>query len=321
MVNPVRTPTISPNNAFSNQSDQQVQYREVVFNFAQALINSGGGGTVTRSSTGTTAGDGNLWTAATDIGIDTSGNGAWIAISLGGNYGGSTLHALLYTNNASADTTPQRVDLVYSTEAYSGGSSSTLPTTAGVQTTVEDMNLIPWTTVTTGRWSSWYTAAGDMMFGVKEEGGNMWRSFTMLFAFTDSDGGGQGSYRFANYHNHSTTETLSHINLASSANWRGFVAGGTAIATIISNSSIFSSTIAWTGGVTFDGSIVDDVINIFGIAANDGRLVGQPPDVYAIQDNFPFGGLDDAEDGQTFRRVSSSGGIMIYFPTASLPIL
>lgn len=326
MVNPVRTPTIDFANAFSS-TVLTVQYQEALFNLGSTFELAGGGGTTTRSSNGTTVDDTNTWGAPSELEINIAGLGAWRAMTLGGNYGGSTLHCLLYAD----DTDPEQFQVRFSSTPYVGGDLSTLPAPASAtdQTAVltnQTNSIIDWATPRNGNWTSWYTSQGDVMFAVKETGQQHFAFWGALLAFSDSEGGGELPYRFAWFSDAGPgSGAMTGANLSSTSNWRGLTGGGqqTAANAVRASSNLSAAAMQWTGGTSQGGAGVDDIWTIYDISAL-GRQIGTFPDLYCVPGNLPYGAFDTTENGQTYRRVAVSsspgtaGNIMAYFPTAEL---
>lgn len=325
MPNPVRTPTIDAFNNFSNQTDRTVQYQEALFNLKQALVASGGGGTVTRSSDGTNVSDGDEWVDANDVNAGTGGSESWCTITLGGSYGGTTLYCLLAATDAASP--PADFTFTIAGNPFTGGDASTLPTTAGAQSSAIPVTPIIGTAVADRHWTSYTTANGDVFFLVKRNGVSQFDFGFMLFAFTDADGGGQGTHRTAIFVNESQTTPggVTGAAFISNTNWRGLRSGGADATTadIRGSSGLQQANIQWTGGTAFDGSTVDDDNKIWDADTADGRFIGSHPDLFFVPNNLPYGTFDATENGQTFRRVCLGGTATIapffmYFPDADL---
>lgn len=322
MVAPLRTWTIVMDTAFTDQLDQQVQYQEAVFNLKNTFINAGW--TVSRSSDGATSGASDLWVDAGDIQFSNSGAAArsWITLAPPSGWlgAGETLELLIDCNNPNPDTTPQLVSIQAADQVYTGGTDQTPPTTAGLETTVITVgdNIIPWTSVETGRWTSWYSSRGDVMFGVKIQGTLQWRHFFMIHSNTNADGGGQGGNRWYMFARDSATaEILTSGNLNSTSSWRGWDAGAAALDNPEAHSTCWQVT-TWTNGLNFNGETITSPIDVLQDVAVRGRAMGSLVDVYATPTTLTAGTLDDSETLQTQRRICF-GDIMLFVTTASLP--
>ncbi len=208
---------------------------------------------------------------------------------------------------------------------FTNGVNGTLPTSDGIETTVlaSGDDMLPWNAPAIGRYSTWRSSRGDIMFGVKRQGEQFFTQFIMLFSNEDDNGGGAGDHRWGYFARSSiNTNVLLSTQLVSTSNWRGATPAGTAAVTTASaQATPWSWSSAWQSGINQEGGTHDVPIDVghnnsFGISP---RYLGQIVDVYATPVNLPFGALDDPERSQTQRRVSMGSGVWVFAPTASLP--
>jgi hypothetical protein len=331
MPNPTRTWTIVINQAFSSSSDQAVQFREMFLAVWNLFIAAGW--TPTRSSNGTTAGAGNNITTTGDVVLGTANFGTRV-LTLSPTWGvlrspagwlssGGLIEILFVVNNTDPDTTPQTAPIVCCSGTYSGGDINTLPSFTGVETAVltSGDDIIPWTTVQTGRYATWRSSRGDVKFGVKVEGTAQWRHFQLITSQVTGDGGGQGNNRFGMFAFSSAgANVLTRANLSNAGNWAGFDTGGAFTDSPLLDTSIASGTASWTNGLDFTGETISVPFDMFANFATRGRYLGTVVDITACP-LIAFGIVDDAETSQVQRRVATGGGVWIYVPTADLPLI
>lgn len=296
--------TVSINNAFSSSSDQAIQYREALYNLKETLMDAGWAVKTSYRGAGSVS-TGDTWTSASLLVYDVAGTGAWIVLENVGVY------ALLFTDNAAADTTPQLIGWRISTQDYTGGTTSALPTTIGTETgayTSASLNLIPWTTATDGRWCSWYTDRGDVMFGIKPKVGTNFRYFFLFTSNEDADGGGVGGERWACWmRSSSTTDVLTSTNLKPVTYWRALRDNGAATADITAHAAVWDETVA----PDHTGATLVRQIDLFHQQALWGRYLGQVVDVYANPSNATFNTLIEAGSPLSLRCI---GDISVWVP-------
>jgi hypothetical protein len=319
MPTPIRTWTVSINNAFGTVSSQLIQFQEALWNLKSTLVAAGW--TVTRSSNTVTASAADNWTSSTNVVLGLAGAGSWIVLQSPSSWPNAPgpVYVSLYVNNATGDTTPQTIGLRISTLEYTGGTTAALPTTLGVETAVltNGDDIIPWTTYTTGNWASWRSSRGDVLFGVKPTGTNQFRFFTMLVSMEDGNGDGVGTQRWFFYSRNNTTNVLAATDLQSSANVRSVDAGGnTLVTTGVLVSPLWLGATAWTGGLDFQGETNDMPIDVYQDSSSGGRWMGQFVDAYAAPTNIPFGTTIGGDITFTFTAI---GAIWVPVPIASLP--
>jgi hypothetical protein len=322
MPNPTRTWTISNNNAFSNQADQQVQFREAVFNLKDTFVNAGW--TVTISSNGTTAGAGDNWATDADVVLGTSGNGSWVVLRspTGWIPNSDQIEGLLYVNDTGAN--PQIAPFQLTTSTWTGGSTATLPTATPSTTVLTSGDeVIPWTSVVSGQWNSWYSSRGDVMFAVKITATLEFRHFFALTGNVDGDGSGKGDQRWGLFARSSTSaEVLTTANIPTSINWRTSNPLGTDLTNALTLDCLVwdtTGTTSWTNGVDFEGNAISGVLSFFSNDSTEGRYLGDFIDFTAAAPNTPAGTLDDSETSQTQRRIVI-GDIWIYVNAADIPL-
>lgn len=329
-----RSWTISPNNVFTDQTDLTLQFQEVLIAIKQTFVAAGW--TVRSSSNGVVADTNDNWNTTADIAFGTwnyttraalTGAASWIVLRAPASFvaaGGGPLDVLLSVND---NTVPYQIaplqlcsdgyDLLGTTAALPGRTAANETT----QLTSPNFNVLPWDEQTNGRWTSWYTSRGDIMFGVKQSGNESFQMFWFLGSNENSDGGGNGSFRW--YYggaslNSGTTNVLSNP-YSSSLNWRGHLTDGTDIAPIllseVSNLASIHNGIDESGQMRFIETrpFITSAANVRDL----GSLMGG--DVAVGLEPQPFGVMDDTEDQQTLRRVYING-FWVYWPTASLPI-
>lgn len=309
---PIRTWTVSVNNNFGTVSDQQVQYREAVYNLKNTFVLAGW--TVTRSSNTTTAGAGDNWASTSDIVLGLAGAGSWVVMSSpSGWLPGQTVYALLAVDNATPDTTPQVIDLRISTREYTGGTTAALPTTTGVQTTTlgsTEEQLIPWTAYTAGLWCSWYNTRGDIMFGVKPQTGSFFRAFYILTSFNV---GGFGEHRWALFASTSTSDVLDHGSFFVA--WRTVNEAGDATSTVTPNGACndLSGFVSFSSGLDHTGSPIQRAIDMYADTTLNKRYLGRLVDVQDTMSGLAFNTLVESGSPLSLRCV---GDILMWVPSA-----
>ena len=323
-MDPDRNWTIVGNRQFTSYSDQRVQYREGLFAISQELIGAGGGGTVSRSSTGSTAADSNLWTAATDIGIDTAGNGAWMTGQLGAMYGSSALYFILATDEASSSLTPRNIQARYSTQPYTGGTTSALPTTVGTQTNLpSSRRILSWTTPVHGRYATWRSTQGDVIYLSKGEDQAWWGAMFMLLAFTKTFEVGEEFVGFA-FRQDSAALTSSNKFLTAIAGatprWESLDSRDAFSIHVRAGSRIIEANPSLPRGASLQGEAESDPVAFFKDGTNANQVLGVHKDIQTSLASLPFGAVDPRENGATIRRVNM-GSLVLFWPAAALPIV
>ena len=324
MVDPVRTPTFHGFDvAFTSQVDQQVQYREACFNHKEAFVAAGWTVIDSVNGTGSAPAGTDTWNTTSDIVFAAGGsNHSWCQLRSPSGFltDSETMDIVLDCNNASPDTTPQQMELYCATTpVFSGGTATARPTSAEETTVLTNgRNIIPWTAVTSGRWTSYYTSRGDVWFGVKPEGILEWRHVNHLFSNDNSNGGGEGNKRFVLFgRSDASFDVFFSSTLVSAANYRGLSPAGTDQDSANGACTAWDVT-TWSGGISAGGQTISAPIDIFFDQSTRGRPLGTWPDMYGVPTSLTAGTLDDSETGQTFRRVCFED-VFLFFPTASLP--
>lgn len=332
--------TISINNAFSSSVDQQVQYREALYNWINTFRIAGW--TVVSSSNSVVAGAGDNIAAPADIVWGTGGGvpRSWVVLSPPSAFWGYTapfevMNLLIVAENTAADTTPQAIEFRMVTNGtYTGGSPTSNPTASGGvdsqpgASTIRS-TFIPWATPLTGNWASWASTQGDVVFGIKPDGVLGWRTWTMVNSFADGEPQlGYGAYRPAIFGIGSTTNGAggSGSALSSSTNWgggsRSFDNASLGATTAQSYAWNFTS---WTSGTENTRGIPASEIFLGNNAAGSAaRFFGRIVDFYGAPVSAPHNEVQDG-DTDSIRLVlcagASGGGLWVPAPAASLPIL
>lgn len=319
MPNPNRTLTIAINQPFSSAVDQVIQLREAAF-FLKSLAVAAGW-SVVRSSDGANAGAADFWTSAAVLRIDTTGSGAWCALSSPPGWASATAQILLYINNAATgiDPTPQGFSIRGTTGVYSGGSTSALPTASAAETAVSSAgNILGHTSPIDIRYATWRSSRGDFMFGIKPVGSGFFTTFIAVVSNADGNGGGIGANRWWVTQLCNGTSVFTPAFLGSASYTSSLSSGGAAVVSTQAYAALAWSMTSWTAGLNFAGETIMDVVTVGANGVANGRQLGQWIDMYAVPPLLGFGTLDDSESAQVQRRVSV-GAIALYAPSASLP--
>lgn len=324
MTNPSGTWTITINNAFDSVTDENDMFKQAFYTLKSLLVSAGW--TVSRSNNGSTCTDADNITSKSAVGLGIAGTGAWAVLSSPSGWlpSSQTLYMLLMVETADVASNPYaQYDIRVSTMNYTGGNTTTLPTTAGVATQlgIASDTLLPGdaSLPTPAYMYCAYNTRGDVIFAVKPAGQPFFCSLVMILSCTDAYGGGQGNYRFSIFSLASgnlTSDVITYSNFQTAAYFIGIDPGGTVADTPQWASSLWAAT-SWVG-VDVQGETVDFPIDVFINHTTRGRYLGTPPDVRAAPVGLTFGELDDAEDDQTYRKVCV-GELWLYAPTASLP--
>lgn len=320
---PNRTWTVGPNLKFTDQTDQVIQFQELLFALKSILVAAGW--TVTLSSDTVTAGSGDRWIDAQDIVLGAAGAGSWIVFRSPSAWASNQIDLLLYVNDTGSNpqNAPMRI-AIEDTDPYTGGSTVALPTTLGAETSVmgSASDMLPWSTVTDGRYATLYTSRGDVMVLVKVTGKPFFSQCHFIQSTTDADGGGVGPRRWMM--SGRTVGATSDVFLT----WTSFAkivsspdgASATNVAVIDSEiSSIVSFNAINSRGETYVAPL-HGWVTTAAAERHLGRLFnGDVGD--SMQSNFhlPFGALVDIEDTGTLRRVCVTE-LFVPWPRASLPI-
>jgi hypothetical protein len=304
------------NNLFSDQLDQRVQYREAIFAFVGAHLAAGW--TVELSTDGTNAPDAtNQWTSAA---ILLYGNAAqpraWIVLRspAGWAVGAGLYHYMLVgLENVNTSTTPRTWTQRGSTIPWTGGSTTTFPTTlnsGNTQWTRNGTNFLSWAAPARARWNAWWTADGDVWFALKGDGvaavSMLACSHSSSF-YADQDGG-FGQYRGKFGLTVGATISTNQITWASlqAAFLRCSLAdGGIPSSTTSGFASTVSILTAWALGANDVGRVPDAPIEAYtntGSVSAD-RQFGELLDVRGSPNNAPFNLLIDG-DTDPFRLVN-----------------
>lgn len=322
MVQPLRTPTIVFDVAFTSQVDQAVQYREAIFAAKTAFLAAGWA--VERCSDSVSAASSDLWLTAANIVNAAAGSAhSWIVMvsPIGWLPNSGQIRVTLDCIAPTPDTTPQLWQVYFQNASHGAtGTNTDRPPAVGTETAILTVgqDIIPWPTAVAGRYTTWTTARGDVMMIIKPQGVMEARFAFILTANTDTDGGGEGDNRFYFFaHDSNTAGILTAANLGNTSACRGLSPGGSNADASAAESSIWNVTL-WSGGISGGGQTVAVPIDLYANVAVRGRPLGSVIDIYAVPTTLPAGTLDDAETGQTYRRICMDN-VMIYVPTASLP--
>lgn len=294
------------NNEFSDQEDQQVQYRESCFYLKETLRLAGW--TVVRSTDGTNAPDAtDQWTSAAILLFGTGGSPrAWIVMQSPANWvvgAGLFNYILIGLNNATPSATPRAITLQGSVLTFTGGSISSYPTSAGSTWTHTSVNILAYTGAVRARWNAWWTADGDIYFAIKGDGVSCVSTFLSfrssgVLAATD---GGVGTYRAVYLFltaSSVTTDVVNWSNLQTGNSFRSFMQNGiTPTSNSINWLSPLSYFTAWPRGQSDGGTIPDAPIDVGANNATTGenRYFGQQVDVRGAPTNAPFNELIDGD--------------------------
>lgn len=294
------------NNEFSDQEDQQVQYREACWNLKQTMLLAGW--SVVLSTDGTNAPNAtDQWTSAA---ILLFGNGAspraWIVLRSPDDWvvgTGLYNYILIGLDNATPSTNPRAITLRGSCRTFTGGSTTTYPTSAGDTWTHASVNLLGYTSVVRALWCAWWTEDGDVYFGIKGVGVSCFSTFLAfrssgVLAETD---GGAGIYRAFYLFVTSaavTTDVVTWTTLQTGGSFRFFMQNEITPASNtlnwLSSVSYFAS---WPRGASDGGAIPDSPIDVGSNNATSGenRFLGQLVDVRGAPTNAPFNELIDGD--------------------------
>jgi len=327
MALPTRNWTININQSYSTAVVQATQYREAVWAWKDNMVSAGW--TVTLSSDGTAGAGGgdnvgasDFWTSAAALGVGTTaGGGAWVVLQAPAMFtaaGGS-----LYILGAIADgsVNPQTFQIQGAVLPYTGGTTTSLPTTAGPETTVNTAgdNILGFAAPVAGTYHTWYSDRGDTLFFTKRDGVDAMDAFLLCYANDDMNGGGQGSHRFV----FGQLQGNLFSTPAFGNGLRCFDASGrTALNTGIDIVSIMNS----ISGDTLDytGSVITASVRCIADISNGVRHIGQLQDFSAPPNSgsvaASWGRTIDEEAGQLQRRVAL-GLMYLFVPTADLPFV
>ena len=316
MPTPTLTHTISSDNALDVTSlttmAQDYAYRV-------HLAMKAAGWTCYLSSDGTAnAGASDYLSSASAFDLAAAGSGWWACYSSPAGFcAGSTVHVLLGADDASSPYT--QVEIRMATSAYSGGSISALPTTAGTEITMGAAgdDWVPYTTnAVDARYHTDVTSKGDVLVALRTASGSYLVSLFMLVGHTDTYGVGEGNYRCAIF-NYAATTGVSYSHLSSSSYWLAFNSAGTTSTTARSSSNIWVAT-SWTSGASEAGTISYFPIAVLSTAAA-GRDIGTLVDWYGTSPALTPGQTLDEESAQSQRLLSVGNGILILANDADLP--
>lgn len=320
----VRTWSIDPNNAFVAPADRDEQYKEALYNFKNTFVLAGW--VVIRSSNTTDYGDSDNWASSADIVIAATPNSPWIILESPPGWlpNSGTVQMKIYVNDTAG--TPNRCDIRFCSAGYHSGNLTTLPVAFGFETTAKTFNIIGWNAILTGRWQSWYTARGDVMFGVKEEflAGDAWdsefKSFFIIQSFEDGDGDGEGDQRWAMWSSATSGAfgVFDNQAILATSNWVSLAPHGNSAHTTRAT-TIFSN-IGWGLGEDFNGALIHTKITVWQEGGVQARRIGQLADVWATANNTREYQVDGTEGAQDPRKYTI-GEIWVPMLDAAIPLL
>ena len=322
MVNPVRNWTITANNDLGG--DYPTQWKRACFQIIDTMRNAGW--TVVQSSNGSVANTSDNITTESDWVQNTTGSGgSWAVLESPSGWlpNSGTLRVLLYANVSSGDTTPNPLHYYFSSDPYNtDGTTTSLPTPTGFQTSVTSDEVCSWTNYVPATYVAGYTDRGDIFFLGKQNGQNFISNMWVLGSNVDGDGGGRGDLRFYFLAMGSNGSIITKPNLEQTSNWRSLRRDGLAQESQNKAAAILWELAgSWSNGLDDFGDLNMQAIHIGeNHPGSDGRYKGQWIDFFAVPEQATFGTLDDSESGQTYRRVVVGSGLAMYLPTASLPL-
>lgn len=322
MVNPLRTPTISPNNLISSATAHTVQLQTLAFELKQLLVAAGA--TILISNGGGTAGAGDNIPNAAAVTTGLAGTGCWFVAEFA-NLGGAALRILFNVNDNAAPI--QSVQWRAGDATWTGGSTTTLPTVnTGFATTAHTMTLHPFVTAVNVRWTSWRTAnaagAQTIRFAVKEGGVSQWATYIVISGNTDLSGGGIGFARWWMFIPNSTSPLTGTTLITATTAFEGVNSGSTASAQPRASTRIWDISTSWVNGLNMQSRENLDPILLGSPSAAGSREMGSMVDTYAIPVLSTFGIWSDSAEataGQPFQR-KNMGVIADYWP-AGIDIL
>ncbi len=314
---PLRSWIIGPNIQFSDQTDQVIQYQEILFALKTILVAAGW--PVQLSSDTVTAGSGDRWLSAANVVLGLAGAGSWITFRSPLAWDSHQVDLLLHVDATGLNPRRALIQIaIDDTQPYTGGSTVSLPTTTGPETTILSggTDLLPWTTATNGRYATWYTSRGDIMIGAKVTGRPFFSQFHYLTSNTNADGGGVGNRRWILA---GRTAVGSDVFLSWSSfarkisNPTGALANGNT-----EIQSPLSALVSTDDGVNNRGKAKWSPFNLWATTAADGRNMGllfngDVADTIRSNIHLPFGVLDDTERDQPLRRICLTE-IAVYWP-------
>lgn len=324
MVDLAKTWSDRLNNLLVN-TDQQVQYRELFYNLKEAYLAANW--TLELSCDGTTAdGNDNLPNAAA-VTIGTEGSEAisYFVVSSPINWvTGGNIRMLHYTDNAAADTTPVQAGIWMGNQAFVLDASPlqnrpTCPVEVDLSATNQwGVNFVPWTAPLTGRWNSWATSDGGVIFGTKVSGEDVFRNWFMICA--EQGANGFGDWRAFVYMGGVATATnqVSWSELAALSNFRGLAEDGSTFIQPRLQSTAEAMN-QWGGGADGSGRVPRISVDVIVNNAANPRFLGQLSDIYGAPLNAPFNEVEDGDPDPV--RLNCVGSLWIPCTSSDLPLL
>ena len=316
MAIPERVITINANNPFTDSSTD-LQYREAVFNLANTFKLAGW--TVTNSSNGTTASAADNWASVADVVLGTEGSGSWIVLQSPGGEFDENAFILIAIMEASS-TVAKDLRIRLATLDFTGGTTTTLPTSAGAVTSnnATGAQIIPWVNGRYGSWISWFFDNGDVWFATKTNGSAGLSYFFMFNHFSSSEPGDVGSNRSQFFQFHTIDPRSTFPNFDFATHWRAIRHDGTALNSALGAFSDVEFICGnWAPRHSTNGRIAASPMHI-GQTNALGYYMGRIRDIYGT--HTPPGRLDPSEAGQAQRRYSI-GSAFVFLNSADLPLL
>lgn len=315
------------NNAL-NGADQRIQYREVFFNLKAALVLAGWTREFTCNGITADTADNLPNAAAVVIGLSGTEPISYFVYSAPTNFPGTghRMRICVWTNQLTADTTPQAAGIAISRGPYAlaaGGLSLTTRPIAQYQERVHaaTTNLIPWVALTAGTWGYTYSNAGDLAFYVKIDGNASIRMMTMISGKGAIDNGSQGAQIAHLFHANSTSSNImTYAVMQIVSQWSSLDhSGGSTLVSTSLHSPL--DTNSWTGGLDVNGDTDFFPAWIVNGAANFTQAIqfGWIPDVWTVPGSLPFGFTDPADTDAY--RDTVVGAITLPFEFAQLPMI
>lgn len=317
MVTTIKTWYDDINNIFSSASQPQ-HYREAFFYLKQTYLSANWTVTLSCDSINAPSASDQILTPANVVWGNAAQARSWIVLRSPVGWCSSQIEVLLGADNSNASATPTTYTVRSATSAYSGGSVTTYPTAPTGFQTNSGTNLLFHTANLYAQWSAWWTADGDVYFGVKPIGTTF--SFT-TFHVSRSDGGfvdgGRGAFRAMNW-----VATASSTNAlqfsAINNNWRAWRTTGAVLAGTPNMITTPANVLTYRYSRNTANSVTPGLPIYFcnAVAGAEARFYGRWLDVLAVPIGNPanFAGEVRDNEGTDAKRYVSIG--TLYLPTS-----
>jgi hypothetical protein len=310
MTTMVKTWTDNINQTYSSNVDQAVQYRESLYALLQLFLAAGW--TLELSCNSVTANSSNNLTTAANFVYGTNGSQvlAYFVVRAPSGYGSpfnnvtaGQLRICVVANNSNADTTPQTIDVYAGWGAYTlnGTPLSNRPTGPTGELSRTAVNFIPWATATTAYFSTWRTSAGDVMIALKDSATANFSTVLWINAESSALSTCTACLYFAN----SAAAAFASNILGGAANWRGWIADGSATASVsltlqCNGWSATNWTLGYEGAI---GYLIGFDIDLFNNGATStARYFGRISDIRGCPTAVAFNDRDSTDtDTQILR--------------------